>query len=109
MRRQARQAEAKPIVEALKPWLESRLAQVSKGSALGAAIRYGLRHWDGLVRYLDDARIEIDSNTVERSIRPIALNRNYAHVRIMRSCRTACAESPVDGPVRDALHASNCA
>ena len=78
VRRQTRQAEAKPIVEALKPWLESRLAQVSKGSALGAAIRYGLRHWDGLVRYLDDGRIEIDSNTVERSIRPIALNRKNA-------------------------------
>ena len=78
VRRQTRQAEAKPVVEALKPWLESRLQQVSKGSALAKAIRYGLRHWDGLVRYLDDGRIEINSNTVERSIRPIALNRKNA-------------------------------
>jgi transposase len=30
------------------------------------------------VRFLDDGRIEIDSNTVERSIRPIALNRKNA-------------------------------
>jgi transposase len=41
-------------------------------------IRYGLSHWEGLVRFLDDGRIEIDSNTVERSIRPIALNRKNA-------------------------------
>jgi transposase-like protein len=54
---------------------------------IGEAIRYGLRHWDGLCRFLDDGRIEIDSNTVERSIRGLALNRNYAQVRIMRSCR----------------------
>lgn len=41
-------------------------------------IQYGLNHWDGLVRFLDDGRIEIDSNTVERSMRPIALNRKNA-------------------------------
>ena len=29
-------------------------------------------------RFLDDGRIEVDTNTVERSIRPIALNRKNA-------------------------------
>ena len=46
-----------------------------KGCKLGEALGYGLNHWDGLVRFLDDGRIEIDSNTVERSIRPLALTR----------------------------------
>ena len=32
----------------------------------------------GITRFLDDGRIEIDSNVVERSIRPIALNRKNA-------------------------------
>ena len=109
LRRRARQDRSKPIVEALKPWFERSLAAVPKGGKIGEALSYGLNHWHGLTRFLDDGRIEIDSNTVERSIRGLALNRNYAHVRIMRSCRTACAESPVDRPVRDALHASNCA
>jgi hypothetical protein len=36
------------------------------------------RPWKGLTRFLDDGRIEIDSNTVERSIRPIALTRKNA-------------------------------
>ena len=39
---------------------------------------YALNHWDGLIRFLDDGRIEIDSNTVERSMRPVALSRKNA-------------------------------
>ena len=78
LRRSLRQSKSKPLVDALKAWFEANLAHISKGSKLGEAIRYGLRHWDGLVRYLDDGRIEIDSNTVERSIRPIALSRKNA-------------------------------
>ena len=77
-RREARQARAKPIVEALRPWLEHQLERVSAGSTTAGAIRYTLNHWDGLLCYLDDGRIEIDSNTVERSIRPLALSRKNA-------------------------------
>jgi transposase len=73
-----RQARTKPLVEALKPWLEQSLARVSGRSPLAEAIRYGLSHWEGLCRFLDDGRIEIDTNAVERSIRPIALNRKNA-------------------------------
>ena len=77
-RRAVRQQKTKPLVAALKTWLEKTLAQVAAGSSIAQAIRYGLNHWDGLVRFLDDGRIEIDSNTVERSMRPIALNRKNA-------------------------------
>ena len=73
-----RQAESKPLVDALKSWLESELRRVSGKSVIAVAIRYGLNHWDGLVRFLEDGRIEIDTNAVERSIRPIALNRKNA-------------------------------
>ncbi len=41
-------------------------------------MRYGTSHWQGLSRFLDDGRIEIDTNVVERSIRPIALSRKNA-------------------------------
>ena len=78
VRQGLRQKHARPLVEALKPWLETTYAKVPKGGKLGGAIRYGLNHWDGLSRYLDDGRIEIDSNTVERSIRPLALTRKNA-------------------------------
>jgi hypothetical protein len=74
-RRQARQRRTKPLADALRLWLEARLATVSGKSTIAAAIRYALSRWDGLLRFLDDGRIEIDSNVVERSIRPIALGR----------------------------------
>lgn len=45
---------------------------------LGQAIRYVLSRWDGLCRFVDDGRFEIDNNIVERSIRPIALTRKNA-------------------------------
>ena len=77
-RQAARQLRSKPLVEALKLWLQQRAAELSRKSALAEAIGYALNHWDGLVRFLDDGRIEIDSNTVERSMRPIALNRKNA-------------------------------
>ena len=69
---------SRPIVAELEPWLREKLALFSQKSKLAQAIRYGLSRWDGLVRFLDDGRVEIDSNTVERSIRPLALTRKNA-------------------------------
>jgi hypothetical protein len=77
-RHAARQQRTKPLVGELRTWLEIQLAAVSRKSTIAEAIRYGLSRWDGLVRFLDDGRIEIDSNVVERAIRPIALNRKNA-------------------------------
>jgi transposase len=77
-RRAIRQARSKPLVDKLETWLKEQLARVSKGSELAKQIRYGLNHWTGLCRFLDDGRIEIDPNTVERSMRPIALSRKNA-------------------------------
>ena len=74
-RRVIRQAETRPLVEALKTWLENRLVAVSDKSTIADVIRYGFNHWHGLVRFLDDGRIEMDTNSVERAMRPIALNR----------------------------------
>jgi transposase len=74
-RRQARQLRTKPLFDALRAWLDAKLAAVSGKSTIAEAIRYGLSRWDGLARFLDDGRIEIDSNVVERSMRPIALGR----------------------------------
>jgi transposase len=77
-RRAARQAQSKPLVEALHVWLAAQLARISGKSVLAGAIRYALNQWDGLVRFLEDGRIELDTNAVERSMRPIALNRKNA-------------------------------
>jgi transposase len=74
-RKQVRQQRSKPLVEALHVWLQTKLATVSAKSTIAEAIRYALSRWEGLTRFLDDGRIEIDSNVVERTMRPIALGR----------------------------------
>ncbi len=74
-RRTGRKEKSAPILEALKPWLAARLELLSKKSDLAKAIIYTFNHWDGLNRFLDDGRIEIDNNTVERAIRPLAIGR----------------------------------
>src|SRR3954467_2234197 len=77
-RRAVRRERSKPVVEALHAWLTAQLGRVSGKSGLAEAIRYALRHWQGLVLFLDDGRLELDTNTVERAIRPIALGRKNA-------------------------------
>ena len=77
-RRTVRQQRSKPLVLELKTWFEQQLARVSGKSLIAEVIRYALNHWDGLIRFLDDGRIELDTNAVERSIRPIVLNRKNA-------------------------------
>jgi transposase len=77
-RRAARQQRTKPLVDDLKTWLETKLGLVSQKSTIAEAIRYALSRWEGLCRFIEDGRIEIDSNIVERSIRPLALNRKNA-------------------------------
>ena len=70
-----RQARSRPLVEALEPWLREKLQLLSQKTRLAEAIRYALSRWQGLCRFLDDGRIELDNNVVERTIRPITLGR----------------------------------
>lgn len=71
----ARRSFAKPIVDSLHAWLKKQLTRVPGKSALAEAIRYALSRWQGLTRFLKDGRVELDTNPVERAIRPVALGR----------------------------------
>jgi transposase len=77
-RRAARRARSRPLIEAFEPWLREKLVLVSQKSKLAESIRYALSRWTGLGLFLEDGRVEIDSNVVERSIRPLALTRKNA-------------------------------
>jgi transposase len=73
-----RKTRSKPVVDDFEAWLTLGRARVSAKSPLGEALRYIAKYWDGLCLFLTDGRIELDSNAVERTIRPIALNRKNA-------------------------------
>ena len=78
LRQAVRQAKSRPLVEDLFAWFETQLARLPRGSPTAEALRYALNHRDGLCRFLEDGRIELDTNTVERAIRPLVLSRKNA-------------------------------
>ena len=59
-------------------WLQETLPRLSGSSDLAGAIRYMLHHWPGLILFLDDGRLSLDTNVVERGMRPVALARKNA-------------------------------
>ncbi len=73
-----RQERSAPLIADMRTWLTQHRARVAGKSPLGEALAYIAKHWDGLCVFLTDGRIEIDNNSVERTIRPIALNRKNA-------------------------------
>lgn len=105
-RHAARHERSRPIVETLRIRLEAQLAAVSQKSTIAEAIRYALTRWAGLTRFLDDGHVEIDSNVVERAIRPLALNRKNTlfagsdgggeHWAILASLIETCKLNAVD-------------
>ena len=76
-RRTVRNAQSRPLVEAMKPWLGMELGRIPSRSGLAEAIRYTLTRWPALCRFLDDGRIDLDNNPVERAIRPVAMTESF--------------------------------
>ena len=74
-RQSMRHIKSRPLVAAMKTWLEAELDRVPPRGGIADAMRYALARWSALAKFLDDGRIELDNNTVERAIRPIALGR----------------------------------
>ncbi len=54
------------------------MSRISGKSNLAEAIRYGLTRKKEFERFLEDGRIEIDNNSVERAIRPQTITRKNA-------------------------------
>src|SRR6185437_11944101 len=64
--------ESRSLVADLHGWFEEQIARLPARGPTAQAIRYALNQWDGLERFLEDGRIELDTNSVERAMRPIA-------------------------------------
>ena len=67
-----RKRRAGPLRKRLKAWLDKEQSRHPPKSPLGAAIRYTLGQWNELGVFLDDARVPLDNNASERSLRRIA-------------------------------------
>ena len=71
----ARRSQSRPIIEKLHHWLEAQLSHLSQRARLADAIPYALVRWIEFTRFLHDGHIDLDTNPVERAIRPITLGR----------------------------------
>lgn len=77
-RKAKRNELARPIMEAMKLWMETEGIKYSESSQTGKAITYAYTRWDNMMHYLDDGRLLLDNNLAENEIRPITLGRkNY--------------------------------
>ncbi len=70
-----RQAEAYPVLQEIEAWIKSNIGQVKSGSPMDKAMQYTYARMEQLSLYVTNADFHIDSNAVERSIRPLTLNR----------------------------------
>lgn len=73
-----RRQKSAPRIATFKIWLDHVITQVSAKTPTGLAPKYIAKYWGGLILFLTDGRIEMDNNAVERTIRPVALNRKNA-------------------------------
>ncbi len=90
-RRTTRRIRSLPLAAGMKTWFEAELHRIPPRSALAEAIRYALTRWEALCRFLQDGRIELDNNTVERAIRP---SRSAARTTCSPDPATPSAERP---------------
>lgn len=77
-RKKLRLKEAVPILDELENWLIENQNLLAPKSPIGKAVSYTINLWSRLKRYTEDGRFEIDNNSIENAIRPLALGRkNY--------------------------------
>ena len=74
-RKQLRDEKARPIWNELRTWLDAKRGQAPPESLIGKALGYLDNQWAGLIRVLDDGRLEVDNNLCENALRPFVMGR----------------------------------
>jgi transposase len=74
-RKRVRQEQAAPILEKLRIWIDEQAGRILPKSPVAKAITYAKNQWTALTRYLEDGRLSIDNNAIERELRRVALGR----------------------------------
>jgi transposase len=70
-----RHEQSQPILDELYCWLDNTVSKVPPSFNLFKAIRYTIKEWPKLIRYLDHAYLTPDNNIAENAIRPFVVGR----------------------------------
>ena len=105
-RRALRQKESVPLLRLIKEWLDKQSQEVLPKSPIGEAISYTLGQWKALQVYTTDGRLDIDNNSTERAVRPVAIGRKNwlffaresggERAAVLFSLVTSCKELGID-------------
>ena len=91
-RKSIRQQQTKPVLDALREWMQLQRQKVPGNSASAKALDYSLNRWAALTRFVDDGQLPVDNNWVENRIRPIAQGRaNWLFAGSLRAGQRAAA------------------
>jgi transposase len=100
-RRTTRLAQAVPLLNEFKTWLDTTSVTALPKSPLGIAVRYVHSRWPAFVRYTEDGRLSIDNNLSERTLRPIAVGRgNWKFLGSAQSGEWAAVHYTLTGTCR---------
>ena len=79
-----RQQKAKPLLEAMKEWLDREQRTALPKTPIAEAITYALNQWAALNVYLSDGNLSIDNNAAERAVKPFAIGRKNSYDLLSR-------------------------
>jgi len=74
-RTRIRRERSLPLLDALIERAHAHQSQTLPSGKLGEALAYLTKQWPKLARYIEDGRLEIDTNLAENAIRPFARGR----------------------------------
>lgn len=74
-RRAVRQAETKPLLDDFYAWLDARLAELPPKDDLAKTFKRIQANWRAFTLFLDDGRVEVDTNRLETLIKNVAVGR----------------------------------
>jgi len=76
-RQAVREERSRPILDAIKAWLDTHVTRTLPKGLLGRAIAYTLGQWPLLTTFPADGHLEIDNNKAENALRPFAIGRKH--------------------------------
>jgi transposase len=86
-----RQKKSQPLMDNFKKWLDDLYPTVLPQSPLGKAMNYCLQLWEGLTRFLEDGRLEPDTNLTEQEIKPFVIARkNFLFAASVEGAKALC-------------------
>lgn len=90
--REIRQEKSKPVVDEFFAEIREKLPQMPEQMRVHKACAYALKHEEDLRRYLDDGRLEISTNAIERKMKAFAVPRkNFLFANTVRGAEASAS------------------